>query len=315
MATIRQPLAPDCSADKAQCTERTIDGSVVIFGPGAEVLSVEPLVPRTENLKDDVTSFVNPASFGRYGGSDALGQTSGSNIERGVLKDHEMLECPLCGTRGKGVNKLSCGHEYCPDCFDHMCASADAPLRCRKIAVTGGKICSKKITLAELETRLGQPAFGNLLQSSLKKYIRFNPTLFLHCSTPNCPQVMKRPAIKNDITDDAGAAADVASIFTCNLCHASMCLTCETPAHANISCAENKAHVLQADQELQLWKKTNKSQDCPNCKSSIEMIEGGCPHMTCEKCGQHFCWLCMKQLDDGRHAYEHNKYFHLGHMP
>lgn len=42
-----------------------------------------------------------------------------------------------------------------------------------------------------------------------------------------------------------------------------------------------------------LWEEfyTNK---CPSCSTNIEK-NGGCPHMTCKRCGYEFCWHC-KQL-------------------
>lgn len=48
-----------------------------------------------------------------------------------------------------------------------------------------------------------------------------------------------------------------------------------------------------------LWEEifTNR---CPICSISI-IKNGGCPHMTCKKCGYEFCWYCLHK--------------HKGHMP
>jgi len=39
-----------------------------------------------------------------------------------------------------------------------------------------------------------------------------------------------------------------------------------------------------------LWKKL-RTKKCPNCKIAIQK-NGGCHHMTCQKCKYEFCWLC-----------------------
>jgi hypothetical protein len=36
---------------------------------------------------------------------------------------------------------------------------------------------------------------------------------------------------------------------------------------------------------------------CPNCDACIEKNEG-CNHMTCTKCGNHWCWECRKNWDE-----------------
>ncbi|MCJ1414522.1 hypothetical protein MMC32_000849 [Xylographa parallela] len=199
-----------------------------------------------------------------------------------------------------------------------MCASADPPLHCTKIAVfTTGNVCKKKITLPELEARLGHESFERLLKSSLGKYLRRNPETFIYCNTPDCPQVMRRisDATRESVEATKNTRAESAQTFKCNLCHAITCLTCEAPDHTTISCQDNQARIKLENTQLEAWKQTNTAKDCPKCKCAIEIIDGGCLHMKCENCGQHFCWKCMVGLDDGKHAYEHNKYIHLGHMP
>ncbi|KAM6962550.1 E3 ubiquitin-protein ligase RNF14-like [Aplochiton taeniatus] len=40
---------------------------------------------------------------------------------------------------------------------------------------------------------------------------------------------------------------------------------------------------------------TNNSKLCPQCSAKIEK-ESGCNKMTCSKCGQYFCWLCLTKI-------------------
>ena len=86
---------------------------------------------------------------------------------------------------------------------------------------------------------------------------------------------------------------------------------CETTAHINISSGDNNTRMLHGYDDLTLAKQISQLKDCPICRCSIRIIEGGCPHILCEECGQHFCQKCMKPLEDGRHAHEHNKLFSI----
>ncbi|KAI0239870.1 hypothetical protein L0F63_002147 [Massospora cicadina] len=45
------------------------------------------------------------------------------------------------------------------------------------------------------------------------------------------------------------------------------------------------------DSETANWIHAN-TKECPKCLSTIEK-NGGCNHMTCRKCGNEFCWVCM----------------------
>merc|ERR1711879_465836 len=42
--------------------------------------------------------------------------------------------------------------------------------------------------------------------------------------------------------------------------------------------------------ETEEWLKAN-SQICPKCNTHINR-SGGCNHMICGSCGQHFCYIC-----------------------
>jgi hypothetical protein len=66
---------------------------------------------------------------------------------------------------------------------------------------------------------------------------------------------------------------------------------------------EAKAGRDGAD-EFEVWKKDNDVRDYPTCTTSIEKIDG-CNHMTCESCGAHICWHCMKVFKAGNEVYGH----------
>nr|GAT59280.1 predicted protein [Mycena chlorophos] len=65
------------------------------------------------------------------------------------------------------------------------------------------------------------------------------------------------------------------------------------------------------DSETANWIKSN-TKECPKCVSTIEK-NGGCNHMTCKKCKNEFCWVCMGPWSEhGTAWYSCNRYDEKG---
>jgi IBR domain, a half RING-finger domain len=47
---------------------------------------------------------------------------------------------------------------------------------------------------------------------------------------------------------------------------------------------------LEQNQESEEWLASH-TQPCPSCSAKVQRT-GGCNHMTCFVCGQHFCYIC-----------------------
>lgn len=74
------------------------------------------------------------------------------------------------------------------------------------------------------------------------------------------------------------------------------CLRCFEPEHAGFCAgaeAEQQALLQLPHQKL-----------CPTCKTVI-FKDGGCNHMTCGRCGQHFCWLCHRKFSPSEQYVTH----------
>jgi hypothetical protein len=72
-------------------------------------------------------------------------------------------------------------------------------------------------------------------------------------------------------------------------------------------CIKNKKDLLN----LQLFKcsdcigpESKSYKKCPHCSVLTERY-GGCNHMTCEMCNNHWCWICKKGFDTKHHTEQH----------
>jgi hypothetical protein len=79
----------------------------------------------------------------------------------------------------------------------------------------------------------------------------------------------------------------------CSICNHSWLDPSLQPLSALSGVSKTILQFYNSDHELwsSIWKEMW-SRECPKCKSPIEK-NGGCPHMTCQKCSNEFCWNCM----------------------
>ncbi len=76
----------------------------------------------------------------------------------------------------------------------------------------------------------------------------------------------------------------------CSYCTTQYCFLCSLPYHAPNGCETIRKWNLkcQDDSETRNYLLVH-TQDCPKCKVCIEK-NGGCSHMTCNRCKNEFCW-------------------------
>lgn len=124
-----------------------------------------------------------------------------------------------------------------------------------------------------LQRRLEKVTLDQSLQS-MKDY--------RNCPRPNCP---------------GGSLFQANDTFAlCGVCKLPFCPQCQEVNHPNQTCEEAQQQRLEeSDEERSTAELKNQiSKKCPNCQSFI-MKDGGCDHVHCEKCGFHFCWICLEQ--------------------
>jgi ariadne-2 len=94
----------------------------------------------------------------------------------------------------------------------------------------------------------------------------------------------------------------------CNSCNNQYCFLCSLPYHAPTSCQIIRSWNLkcQDDSETRNYLLAH-TQDCPKCKVCIEK-NGGCSHMTCNRCKHEFCWVCLQDWKIHGATYDCNRY-------
>jgi len=118
----------------------------------------------------------------------------------------------------------------------------------------------------------------------IRTYVDDN--IFLHwCPAPNCEY-----AIECKIHDYE--LQKLVPTVKCK-CGNNFCFGCGLPDHQPCICSlvAKWLNKCRDDSETANWISVN-TKECPRCKASIEK-NGGCNHMTCKKCKNEFCWVCM----------------------
>lgn len=228
----------------------------------------------------------------------------------------EGWSCPICCCEPEsptGVMALECNHAFCTDCWQTYITGkireeGEHNVRCMEsgcndlvpdTVILGTVPDAPKEGLVVLDDET-KDKFKELL---IRYFVQCNSALRF-CPAPGC-----------DYTVQCGAASTKSSLETtvptvrCTNSH-SFCFGCgEEGDHRPLICNIAKLWLkkCQDDSETANWIKTN-TKECPKCHSTIEK-NGGCNHMTCKKCKNEFCWVCMGSWSEHGNAwYSCNRY-------
>jgi hypothetical protein len=196
-------------------------------------------------------------------------------------------DCSICWTTAEDPLMLECGHVYCQQCFNHLCAytTGNAGVECQG----DGRCCERVVTLKELEYHLSWTAFEQLLEASVRSYIGRRPKELRYCPSPDCGYVYR-----------VGQGHQ-----TCAKCLERLCTDCQDK-HETMTCAEFKDLKSGGYAAFDRFKRAMNIKDCPECGTPIEKVEG-CNNMLCEACDVSFCWLCLESFGESTE----DTYYHL----
>jgi hypothetical protein len=174
--------------------------------------------------------------------------------------------CPIC-EEFKPLRILSsCFHSFCDSC---LTTYIEIRVSESNVLSMPCPMCSTQLADSDLFALMSVPTH--------EKYTRFlsskkaEENLYLKwCPKPNCHGF--------DV-----ALPDNYHLH-CNACGHEYCYSCSQAWHKG-KCKKN------SDTAFSVWAMMNNVKICPRCKNHVQK-NGGCPHMSCPRCGHSWCWIC-----------------------
>ncbi|ETS73616.1 hypothetical protein PFICI_14562 [Pestalotiopsis fici W106-1] len=150
--------------------------------------------------------------------------------------------------------------------------------------------CQHRFTYAEIRCLATAEAFTAYDRYTVLKSISSQPN-FRWCLREGCisGSLYDDPAtVPSSVQDEADA-----NCIECSECNFTMCYTCQSPWHADLTCAQYASQREHSFTETQTWLAEH-TKPCPGEGCGVQVQKGdGCFHMTCSRCHYEFCWECL----------------------
>ncbi|TPX38099.1 hypothetical protein SmJEL517_g00334 [Synchytrium microbalum] len=179
--------------------------------------------------------------------------------------------CGICGDdeppkpNARVLSLVGCGHKFCQDCYKEYVTRkiADRELQ---FGCPGCKVvlCDSAIQ------QIAPECLDKLQQWQIRSFVDSKKKLKC-CPAPDCTYVIE---FQNMVAEISDPVLQMPRVPIC----------CTLLVKWIKRCAD--------DSETAKWI-TGNTKDCLKCHTAIEK-NGGCHHMSCWKCGSHFCWNCYK---------------------
>ncbi|KAF1850949.1 uncharacterized protein K460DRAFT_302543 [Cucurbitaria berberidis CBS 394.84] len=207
-------------------------------------------------------------------------------------REHARQECSICATtktmaRSFKVLKIedACEHlqGICYACIQKMLKAkvverqlTEAELACPF------PDCDHVLDYMALKMTVTKAAFEQY-DTALAKRLLSADEFYIACLSRKCGMYFSIEGCKSDKRGKQKIA--------CPYCEYEICSKCNRPwkSHGTDGCNKAKEKEDRASEKMV---KALGAKPCPQCGLNIQK-NGGCDHMTCQHCRQHFCWQCL----------------------
>ncbi|KAK4498200.1 hypothetical protein PRZ48_010857 [Zasmidium cellare] len=194
--------------------------------------------------------------------------------------------CDICCEDEPGLQSfaMKCGHRFCINCYRQYLGQKireegeAARIKCP------GDGCNKIVDSKSLDLLVTSDLTDRYHELLMRTYVDDKDNL-KWCPAPECVFAVECGVKKRDLSR-------IVPTVHCD-CKHDFCFGCTLADHQPCPCSLVKKWLKKCedDSETANWISAN-TKECPKCNSTIEK-NGGCNHMTCRKCRNEFCWMCM----------------------
>lgn len=194
--------------------------------------------------------------------------------------------CDICCEDAPGLQSfaMKCGHRFCVDCYrQYLSQKITEEGEAARIKCPGDG-CNRIVDAKSLDLLVTPDLRERYNVLLMRTYVDDKENL-KWCPAPECVFAIDCAVKQRDLTR-------IVPTVVCD-CKHSFCFGCTLSDHQPCPCSLVKKWLKKCedDSETANWISAN-TKECPKCNSTIEK-NGGCNHMTCRKCRNEFCWMCM----------------------
>ncbi|OLL22500.1 E3 ubiquitin-protein ligase dbl4 [Neolecta irregularis DAH-3] len=232
------------------------------------------------------------------------------NRQAGIIESEEAAPhirkvtgfmCDICcDDEDVDTYAMLCDHRFCVGCYSqYLTSKIRTEGESQKIQCPGDK-CRAAVDERTVRLLVDNSTYDRYITLLNRTYVDGN-ILLRWCPAPECEYAVEC-AIGPKQLDH------IVPTVVCT-CRNRFCFGCGLPDHQPSICRLVKLWIKKCedDSETANWISAH-TKECPKCNSTIEK-NGGCNHMTCRKCKNEFCWICMGSWSEhGQNYYNCNRF-------